>query len=295
MSSGQVDPVLVPFGWPVVIYMTLAGLAAGAALTGCWLLWRGSEGGLRAARRGFLLAASAILVGSLCLVADLEAPGRFWMVLAYFNPASWIAWGARIIVLFGLLTGLAWVLSRGAAAASRLSPGLKTCCAGIACLAVAIGLYPAWVLMQAAARPLWGSPLIAPLFLASALHTGLAALLASQVIAGAGDDDPAPGGARFERSLIVAQALFLGLYLLTLASGYEAARARLLYGDLALWLWGGVVVVGWLVPLATTGGRWSGSGRLLLRAACVLLGGLALRVLIVFGGQGAQALIGAPG
>ena len=85
----------------------------------------------------------------------------------------------------------------------------------------------------------------------------------------------------------------MGLYFLTLASGYEAATARLLRGDLALWLWVGVVLVGWLIPLATIFGSASGSGRLLLRAVCVLAGGLALRTLIVFGGQGADALISA--
>ena len=161
-------------------------------------MWRGEERWHGLARRGFLLAAVGIFLGSLALIADLEAPGSFWMILAHFNPASWIAWGARIITLFGLLCALVWLwLSRGERVGSELSAGLKICTGVTAALGLAIGLYPAWVLMQSVARPLWGSPWIAPLFLVSALHTGLAALLLSQVMAGS-DGEEAPGGGRLE-------------------------------------------------------------------------------------------------
>lgn len=293
MRSGEVDLILTPFGWPVVIYMTLAGISAGAALISCWLLWTDATRWRTLAGHGLLLAAAGICCGSLFLVADLEAPGRFWMILAYFNPVSWIAWGARVITVFGMLALFTWLLlRRGDAASAEMPPGLKLCTGAVALLALAIGLYPAWVLMQSVARPLWGSPLIAPLFLASALHTGLAALLLSQLAASSGRQQ-APGGARLEGALVVAQALLLGLYVLTLTSGYDAATARLLRGDLAPWLWVGVVLLGWLIPLATTLGSATSSGRLLLRAVSVLIGGLALRTWIIFGGQGSEALISA--
>ena len=291
MNGVQGDVVLLPFGWPVVIYMTLAGISAGAALTSCWLLRSAAARWQGLAKRGFLLAAAGIFIGSLFLIADLEAPGSFWMILAYFNPASWIAWGTRVITLFGLLTAFAWVLLRREPLENDLPSGLKVCTLLIALLALGIGLYPAWVLMQSVARPLWGSPLIAPLFLVSALHTGLAAVLLSELVAGSGQAEEASGGHSLERFLIFAQALLLGLYVLTLSGGYEAATERLLRGDLAPWLWIGVVLLGWFVPLATTLGSRPGSSRLLVRTVCVLIGGLALRTWIVFGGQGSDALI----
>ncbi len=292
MSGGHADLILTPFGWPVVIYMTLAGISAGAALTSCWLLWKAEEGWHRLARHGLLLSAAGIFFGSLFLIADLEAPSRFWMILVYFNPASWISWGVRIITLFGMLSLFTWLLlHRGGATNGELPTSLKLTTGLIAFLGLAIGLYPAWVLMQSVARPLWGSPLIAPLFLASAVHTGLAALVLIQVMGGS-ERREAPGGRRLEGVLVVVQALLLGLYVLFLTSGgYDAAAARLLHGELAPWLWVGVILLGWLIPLATTLGSAAGSGRLLLRAVCVLVGGLALRTWIIFGGQGADALI----
>lgn len=61
-------------------------------------------------------------------------------------------------------------------------------------------------------------------------------------------------------------------------------------GELAPWLWGGVVLLGWLVPLALA--LWDGGrGALILRATAVLAGALALRTLLVFGGQGSAALL----
>ncbi|MEM7350338.1 MAG: NrfD/PsrC family molybdoenzyme membrane anchor subunit, partial [Acidobacteriota bacterium] len=264
MSTGHGDTVLVPFGWPVVLYLTLAGLSAGAALISCWLLWSDTRRWWDLARRGLLVAATGIALGGFGLVADLEAPGRFWMILAHFNPASWIAWGARIITLFGLWTAFAWVLlRREATTEGPMSSTLRVTTSGVALLALAIGLYPAWVLMQAVARPLWDSPWIAPLFLLSALHAGLAVLLLVQTKAGA-DQPKILGSAGLERALVGGQVVCLALYAATLAGAYAPALERLWRGDLAPWLWIGVVLLGWLVPLATTAGG-AGSGRLLLR------------------------------
>ena len=61
-------------------------------------------------------------------------------------------------------------------------------------------------------------------------------------------------------------------------------------GDLAPWLWLGVVLVGWLVPLGLAA-RGGSRGLQAVRAAAVLTGVLALRAVIVFGGQGSAALL----
>ncbi len=278
---------LVPFGWPVVLYLTLAGIAAGAALTGAWSLLRGGPERRRLGLRGLLVAALAIAAGAASLIADLEAPSRFLLILTQFNPASIIAWGARWIIVFGLLAFYSWWAVRRTPGDS-LTPGLRLSVALTGLFALGVGLYPAWVLGQAVARPLWGSPWIAPLFLISAVHTGLAALLLWRPRGEGEDGRPLPAP-RLELALILGQMALLAIYLLTVLPGYGAAAARMTRGDLAPWLWGGVIVAGWLIPLAFV--STSDRGKLLARATAVLVGGLSLRALIVFGGQGSAALL----
>ena len=282
--------VLTPFGWPVVIYLALAGVAAGCALLSAWALLRGDAAGRPAAIRGFGLATGAIALGGLALVADLEAPGRFWLILAYFNPGSMIAWGARIITLFGILGAFAWAVLRRQPNDAP-STGMRLVVGSLAILALAVALYPGWVLPQAAARPLWGSPWIAPLFLVSAIHAGLAASLLLN-LAGGRDSSRRPGfGLASEALLVIAQAMLLATWFLTVTSGYPEAASRITGGELAVWLWGGVVLLGWLLPLGLAFARDNGRGTLIVRAGAILLGALALRTVIVFGGQGSAALL----
>lgn len=293
-ATGVSDPqtILVPFGYPIVIYLTLAAIAAGTALLAVWMLLRGEATERVAGRRGLLVATFAILVGGLSLVLDLEAPGLFAYILRYFNPASMIAWGARAITVFGLLTAFAWwALGRDtdACGSPRVRGIMPAALLLIALLAGFIGLYPAWVLAQSTARPLWASPLLAPLLFLSAVHAGVAVHLLGR-------------GARrwhglgLELALVVLQAVVFVLYLLQIDSAYGVAKARIMTGSLAPWLWVGVVLIGWLVPLALArrgdaGDSGTGVGLGAWRAVAILIGVLALRAVLVFGGQGAEALI----
>ncbi len=295
-ATGISDPqiVLVPFGVPIVVYLTFAAIAAGTALLAVWLLFRGDSAERSAGRRGLLVATFAIAIGGCSLILDLEAPALFTYILRYFNPASMIAWGARAITVFGLLTAFTWwALGRDtdASGAPRVRGILPVALVLIALLSVFIGLYPAWVLAQSTARPLWASPLLAPLLLLSAIHAGVAVHLL-------GRGARRWQGSGLEIGLVALQAVVLVLYLLQIDAAYGAAKARLMTGSLAPWLWGGVVLIGWLVPLALSrrGGTDkgdSGVGLAAWRAIAILIGVLALRAVLVFGGQGAEALIAA--
>ncbi len=282
--------VLTPFGWPVVIYLTLAGVAAGSGLVSAWRLWRDAEANRRPAVRGLGLAALTIAAGSAALIADLEAPGRFGLILTHFNPASMIAWGARIITFFGILCVVVWaILRREPEAGGAVTPGMKAAVGLLALLALAVGLYPGWVLLQAAARPLWDSLWIAPLFLTSALHTGLAAALLLD-LPGNSRSRQTVFAPRFEMFLVISQAILLLLWFQAVRDGYVEAAQRITSGELAPWLWGGVVILGWLAPLALAMSQQSRAA-VILRATTVLAGGLALRTIVVFGGQGSAALL----
>ena len=280
--------VLVPYGWPIVVYLALAALAVGAALVAVALLLgrqRAEEATRIAGRRSLMVACGAIALGGVALIVDLEAPARFGLILRYANPASMIAWGARAITLFGLLTAVAW-WALGRAPRASLGTGWRLLLGSIGLLAVFIGLYPGWFLDQATARPLWDGPLIAPLFLLSALHAGVAVALVVRL--GAPGDGRSRHGS-WETVLVIGQALLLGGYLVGIDPAHGAARDRMLTGALAPWLWGGVVIVGWLLPWLLA--RRADRSVVLLRAGAVMLGVIALRALLVWGGQGEAALI----
>jgi formate-dependent nitrite reductase membrane component NrfD len=217
----------------------------------------------------------------LALWFDLENRWNAWHFYLAFRPTSPMSWGAWILlvtfpvgVLFALhprSPALAW---------AELASGL------------ALALYTGVLLGVQTARPLWNSPLLPLLFLASGL-SGAAALLLLV------DRGGARGRlwVRADLLFLVAEILLLGLYVLGLASGPAAGRsavALLLGGVYTPVFWGLVVVGGLLVPLVAealaarqeTHGGW-------FPAVLVLAGGFLLRWVLVAAGQ-AGGLAGGP-
>lgn len=280
----MLETTLDPFGWPVVAYLALAGAAAGCAFAAARALFAGEA---RLARRGFAVAFVAITAGAGGLVLDLERPTTFWLILVEFNPASWIAWGARILVLFALASAVAALFTPSEAEA-RPGAGARSLAVLAALLGACVAIYPGLVLYQAVGRPLWTTVWIAPLFLVSALHMGLASSL---LLAGRGERAPIEGRSLLLSEVVVigVQLLLVGSWLLTQSSRETEAVRRVLTGDVAPWLWLGFLGAGILLPLIGLARSRTGTLRLALLGAAPLVGGLALRAVVVFGGQGRLA------
>ncbi len=306
----NMQPTVEPFEWPIIAYMILAGTSAGAAMTGAIAFLSGRAALRSIARQGFLIAMVLIGVGFPLLILDLEQPQKFFYILYYFNPNSVIAWGARGISLyFAILLVTVFVqylrakraLNNGASTESP-GRGLKVTAATLLLLSFFVALYPGFVLNQAVAHPLWSQSLLPVLFLASGLHMGLVTVtLARLWSAGAPDFEPEPDDPLLhdhksirwiDGAFIVVQAV---LFCLFLAWGWQLAPEAVRSfneGAYAFVLWGGVVTIGWIVPTIDMLVRKANSN-LWLRGLCVLIGGVCLRILIIRGGQGAAAFIGA--
>jgi Ni/Fe-hydrogenase subunit HybB-like protein len=160
------------------------------------------------------------------------------------------------------------------------------------------------VLQQFAARPLWNSSLILPLFLASALHAGLAVLASvgpgrySQTDqagqSGQAGSGPYGLGVWFlEVGLVLAQVVFVLAYLFDTGDAVSEAVAFLTRGNPAGYLWSGGII-GWLVPLAlfTRSSEHEHTGLRVVRTVCILLGVVCLRAWLVIAGQDASMLVG---
>jgi Fe-S-cluster-containing dehydrogenase component/formate-dependent nitrite reductase membrane component NrfD len=227
-----------PWGWEVSLYTWTKGIAAGAYLVplllilGGWLswtsvLWFWSGPALAVV---FLAATAALLI------ADLEHPERFYLILTRPQRSSWLVKGAYII------SGYAVVLALHVTAAflgwSRVQGGLAI---GGLPLAVLTAVYTAYLFAQAKARDLWQNPLLPPHFLVQAVLAGSAALV--------------PLAVRFEPGLVPPLLWVLGgatLLHLLFAWGeatltHSTAHVRLavhemIYGRYRAFFWSGIAL-----------------------------------------------------
>ena len=166
-------PHRAPWDWRVSLYTWTKGIAAGAWLVPALLLLAGVLGPASPlwawaapVVAGVFLAATGGL-----LVADLDHPERFYLVLTRPQWRSWLARGGVIISGYGAVLALHFlgsVLGLPAIPRALVWAGVP--------LAVLSAVYTAWLFAQAKARDLWQSPLLPPILLLQALLAGAAAL-----------------------------------------------------------------------------------------------------------------------
>ncbi len=297
-----IDPTMHVWGWEIPLYLFLGGVVAGVMiLTGIrFLRGQGREPSPALALMPWV-APIAISVGMFFLWLDLEHPFNAWRFYLTFKLTSPMSWGAWILLgVYPASILLAWVgtperhkarIGRWVARIAllrRIEGWAKNNTVFLARLNIvmgaALGIYTGVLLGTMAARPLWNSALLGPLFLVSGLSTGAAFMLLFGL-----SDDERRSLSRADMGLIAIELGLLGLWMMGLATGGSAAQGALaviLGGPYTAAFWTLVVALGLLAPLA---GEWleykhgalPGRGT----AVLVLLGGFALRWILVFAGQ----------
>jgi formate-dependent nitrite reductase membrane component NrfD len=203
MNPYVADP---EWGWWIILYFFLGGIAAGAYFTATLIDLFGSEEDGELARVGYWVAFPLVSLCGLFLTVDLNQPQRFWHMLfkselvhraldegwplggwdlmlqapllKYWSPMSMGSWALLIFGFCSFLTlvgslwpagRLAWLFRR-----SLLARVLQV----VGCL---VGFFVAaytGALLTATNQPLWSdSTWIAPLFLTSAASTGMAVII----------------------------------------------------------------------------------------------------------------------
>lgn len=274
------------FGWPIVIYLTLAGIACGSCLTGLHLSSSQKEASQNLVKPSLWLAALAISLGSLFLIADLESPKQFYLILTEFNTSSVISWGARIIVLFSMLCIYSAILYEKE---NKKSIG-KILKVLLGIFAVGVGIYPALVLNQGLANPLWNSYWLIPLFLLVGTHSGFACI---QLMASKRWHQH---NAKIVKTLDYAFITLQGLLLICLFTSTklpEEGISRLFTGEFKYWFWGSTIGMGLIVPLILIQISSQTKLGLTLRQLCFLWGAFSLRIVIILGGQSTETFLGA--
>lgn len=274
------------WGWYIPAYFFVGGAGSGAYVVATVADIGGRAEDRALVRGGRGVALAAMLISPLLLIIDLGRPGRWINMLRVFRPRSMMNQGSFALLALGLFSGLAAIVElllplaprrRSARWAVRLARPVSWL--GVV-PAIVVGAYTA-LLLAATNVPLWTRPrlLMGPLFLASAMSTGLAATrLAAEATGGV--------GARTETRVKRAEALMTGTeLLLTIASVVRLGPTGrpLRTRGLGLLFQTGSIGAGMLAPLvlARTGRR----GATLLAAVLTLVGGALLRHTIVVAGQ----------
>jgi formate-dependent nitrite reductase membrane component NrfD len=196
------------WGWWIIGYFYLGGIAAGAYFTATLIDLLGGEDNHELARPGYWIAFPLIMVCGLFLTLDLTQPERFWhmlfksetvhraldagwpapgegwsliwdaFLLKYWSPMSVGSWALTVFGLCSFLSLLGSLRQTGLMSwLFRRSLFAKV----FQVIGSAVGFFVAsytGALLTATNQPFWSDTTwIAPLFLASAASTGIAVML----------------------------------------------------------------------------------------------------------------------
>ena len=316
------------WGLPVILYLFLAGVGAGAVTVSASVLLRGGGGEFGGAhfalaRYGALVGPIPVMLGTFLIIFELGRPFRMMNLfkvvnLSPMNIGSWLLMFFIFISLLYALTFLPTLFARLERLGERLAP-VRTGLAWLSVpLGIAVAVYTGVMLGAMPSRPFWNSPILALLFLISALSTGVAVILLFRALFEIGHptdrEGPAaePGGhvpgsdqsgyllAASDVMLIGFELMVIFLFLmfahLTIGNVKYAVSAILPGGEWAgsFWLW--VVLVGLVIPALVElvfvipkllYHRAYAAPRIveIMVPVAVLIGGFMLRYIVVVVGQ----------
>lgn len=162
------------WGWLIAVYLFLGGVGAGAYVIAAVNGFVGAE--LEPATTlGLWISFPALIVGSICLLADLGSPTR--ALLAGMRPgSSWIARGFWIITIFMILAFAHFVL--------QLYTDVRSVALAIAGIVFAVltMAYTGVLLAASKGIPFWRSGIVPVVFVISALVTGHFTIMIGMVI-----------------------------------------------------------------------------------------------------------------
>ncbi len=276
------------------IYLYLAGMGAGAYVIGTLLNWfvqptRGlSIWGLPfdSAKAAILWGPLLVAIGAPFLILDLGIKRRF--LYACLNPrTSWVARGFLILAIF-IVLGVV-LLAKSAFPFKWLhaeSPFWIVPEVVTLAFAFATALYTGILLKATKSIPLWNTNLLPLLFLVSALSTGSMAIILSTLGTGllSSQGEALKFLMRGEQILVVLEGMVLYFFLFQRYKAAEQGKDSvrlLLFGDMKLIFWGGIVLLGFIFPLIleAIASFSPGSITLIFTAGVLLLcGGFFLRL-----------------
>jgi formate-dependent nitrite reductase membrane component NrfD len=273
--------------WYIVWYFFLGGLAGGAYALGAILRLMGDQRDAPVSRIAFLLTFPLLAICPILLTLDLGRPLRFWHMMIdsrtftlnfkYWSPMSVGVWVLLVFSLFALISFLEAFGTWRSGKAPFLTGGLGRL---FMIVGAFFGLFLAGytgVLLSVSNQPVWSDTwALGGLFLASGLSVAAAALTLMTRL-GRHEASAEAKLTRADRYFTILELVLLAAFFLSLGA---VASQFLQPRWMALWA---VVVIGIVVPFVLQFS--SARAPAMLAAVLTLVGGLALRIVVVFGAQ----------
>ena len=302
------------WGMPVILYLFMGGVSAGAVIVSGHVYHMSSEAGFaafgfRVARYGALIAPLPVMIGTALIIWEL---GRMYRVgnlfkvvnLSPMNIGSWLLFFFIILSVLYAISFLPGVSKPG----DKWEPLRRTLAWACVPVAYGVAVYTGIMLGATPGRPFWNSSVLPFLFLLSALSGGIACIVLASVLfhkKGTPEEERHFNEGSFilvswDTLLIALELVSIFVFVIFAYLTVESARAAisliLLEGDLVLEFWVGVVLIALVIPLAVylplvapklMYGREFKAYKVveIFVPICILVGGFILRYLVVVAGQ----------
>ncbi len=277
----------ISWGMYIIAFMFLVGISAGGLIVAAGAELVGSERFASLQRLAVILSGTAIITAAISILPDLGRPQFVWRMLRQPHWTSPLIWDVIIIAVYLTIAALdLYILTRPSP-----RPGLLRNVAFVALpAAVLVHSITAWIFGLLVARPFWNTALLAPMFITSALVSGLGLLIVTtRIVERVTDWRPAATVyddlGRLMVWFLAADGFLLFAEILTTYASRVPDHLKqlnvLMFGRLAPVFWA-EVVVGSLVPFAICASRLRRRrGWVVAAGLLAMLGVFAKRINIV--------------
>jgi len=164
----------VSWGMYIITFMFLVGVSAGGLIVVAGSELVESERFEPLSKLAVILSGSAIAAAAVSILPDLGRPQTAWKLFFQPHVTSPLVWDVVVIAFYLSIAVIdLWIMTR-----VRTRPGLLRRVAFVALpVAVLVHSVTAWIFGLLVARPFWNTALLAPMFISSALVSGVALLL----------------------------------------------------------------------------------------------------------------------
>ena len=281
----------MPLGIPIATYFYLTGLSAGSFIISTMAYGFGMTKFKPIGKIGVVMATLLLVIAPMILLIDLEQPLRFWHLILYLRITSPITWGTFLLTLYPMnCVVYGYFMFKGDMKRTKFF-GLL----GIP-LALLVHGYTGFILALGKARVLWNTAIMPPIFLVSAMVSGLALMIlvviVKDFIIQKGKDpnrDLIYALGKFLVASIVLDLILIGIDLsVLLTSTTEAYKAALmlLNGQFSFLFLGVELMAGAIIPLllflSPFTKHWIPAYA--VASILVMIGIFAMRCIMVIGG-----------
>lgn len=314
-NMAQYDVINWP--WPIAVYLFLAGLSAGSIIIALLVKWNRHEheDGVPSiwdamVKAGAIISPLTIIIGLGLLIIDLGKPLSFYWLLISYNFSSVMTLGVIALFLYTpfalIFTGLIFedtvkkiplisLLHPIIAYMKNYSEYAKRAEYILFFLALIVGAYTGFLLSANMSIPMWNSPILPVLFLASGISAGIAGniLIGMLFFKSSVNKESIKYLLTLDlRMVMVEIPLLILLFVGMLYTGGEskvAAVQALSTGSWAAVFWLGVIAFGLLTPILIAFTALKNHAYkvkfILINSVVVLVGVVLLRFYVVYAGQ----------